>query len=261
MGNPTSALGVTGWLAVLVIIGISVWPTGKGIRDTLYYKYRPANMPLIAPTVTSLFWISVLVLFDVSWVYLFTITSNNGDWVNHLFKNSPNSWDTMMALYLVTVILIKAWNPWIYFVDKIAFYVNGEFSFDVAAKTLFNSQSASAYKAEKANIGSESIETFWRKNEMYYDKNRIVKAGMWVYGLALVALTATITAYYSTKYEAQKNDHYFKIIYWTVFVGLFAAVLGMLFVIGTTLSHYREETDKKDMEKVLARRNEENLSG
>jgi hypothetical protein len=259
MANPTSALGVTGWLIILVIIGISVWPTGKGVRDTLYYKYRPANMPLVAPTVVTLFWISVLVLFDVSWAYLFRITSNTGDWVNHLFKNSPHSWDTMMALYLVTIILIKAWNPWIYFCDKLAFYMDGEFSFEVAAKTTFSTQT-NAYKTAQG-VGNEGIDTFWEKNDKYYARNYIVKAGMWLYSIALIALTATITGYYSTVYESQKNDHYYKVIYWTAFVGLFAGVLGFLFVIATTVMHYRENENKAEMEKILKRRQEENMSG
>jgi len=260
MANPTSALGVTGWLVILVIIGISVWPTGKSIRDTLYYKYRPANLPLIAPTVTHLFWISVLVLYDVSWAYFFLITSNTGGWVDKLFKNSPHSWDTMMSLYLVTVIVLKMWNPWIYFCDKLAFYVDGEYSFDVAAKSTFGTTSG-AYKTARSNVGNDDIEPFWEKNDKYFQRNYIVKAGMWVYSLLLIALTATITGYFSTAYESQKNDHYYKIIYWTAFVGLFAAVLGFLFVIGTTVAWYRDNQHKTDMEKILKRRNEENMSG
>lgn len=262
MGNPTSALGVTGWLALLVVIAISVWPTGKSVRDTLYYKYRPANMPIISPVITSIFWVAVLVLVDVSWVYLFTITSNTGSWVNHLFPNSKNPWDTMMSLYLVTVIFIKMWNPYVYFLDKLSFYAYGEFSFNTAATNVLGPSPNVPYNAAKRATGSDaSIDVFWEKNRKYHTENYIVKVGMWVYALALIALTATITGFYSRQYTAQKNDHYYKVIYWTVFVALFAAVTGFIFVAASTVRAYRETDNKADMEKILARRLEENASG
>jgi hypothetical protein len=269
MGEPSSALGITGWLAILVIGGIIIAPTGKGVRDTFFYKYRPANHPVLSPAVIGFFWVSALILLGVSWIYLLTTTSNNGKWCDHLFPNQAHPWDGMLSLYLVTAVFIKMWNPFVYWLDDQYVYWRGvdvskAASVEMSAQGSAGSRVA-ARKSASASLGDDTPETFMAKQELYYVNGNLVRWGMALYSLALVALLVTIIAFYSNVYSGQKNDQRFKIIYWTVFVSFLVSIFGFIMTCISVFWYSDRESRAKFFDTpnapALVRRNIENTQG
>jgi Zn-dependent protease with chaperone function len=264
--QPSSAIHLTGWLSLLVIAVICIAPTGKGVKDTLYYKYRPANQPYVSPTLTWFFWTAALVLLAVSWYYLLTITSNTHDWVDRLFPNQDHPWDGMLALYLVTVVFIKMWNPFVYWLDDQYIYWQGHSTAagverEFASGSEVRSRAANRYavvNAKENPVGADDVPSFMEKQELYFANNRVVQWGMCLYALAIVALTVTIVAFYSRLYSEQKNDQWFKVIYWTVFVSFLVAVFGALYAFFTAFWFRNKAERQADIAAIITQRNREN---
>jgi formate hydrogenlyase subunit 3/multisubunit Na+/H+ antiporter MnhD subunit len=264
--EPSSAIHLTGWLTVIAVALICVFPTGNGVRNTFYYKYRPASQPYINPGWSWFFWTSALVLLGVSFVYLLTLTSNTGNWANRLFPNASHPWDVMVSLYLVTAILIKMWNPFVYWLDDQWIYWNGRTTlsgvYNELASRGANVPSRGAARAKAAGgqhpVGSDTTDSLWEKHDMYFVTNWLVQGGMIIYSGAVVALLATITGFYSRLYAEQKNDQTFKIIYWTMFVAFFVSVFGLVYVFFVCFYYKYEKEREKDLKAIVDQRNLEN---
>jgi hypothetical protein len=255
--EPKSALHFDGWVALLIVIGFCVMPIGKSVKDTLYYKYRPANQWHLNPGWIWFFWTAALVLVGVSWYYLFTITSTTGNWPDRLFVHQDHPWDGMMSLYLVAVFLIKMWSSWVYWLDNTWAHWAGRPNAPGKPESAYQAVSSGASE-KRTPVGSDDAASIVRKHELYFIENWPVQWGMFFYAAALVAVFGTITGSYSRLYAEQRNDQWFKIIYWTVFVGLFVSVFGWIYTCFTAWYYKAAKDRHAELRAIVDDRNVEN---
>lgn len=237
--DPHSKIGLTGWLAVLVVASVMIAPIGPSIKNTLWYKYRPITVWEHAAYFIAFIWTCAMVLMGVSWYYTLTVTSNNG-WINQLFLHQVYSYDVILALIFVSVILVKSYSWFFCTMDywHFRFSAYTDYSKKDLAADIFNplpSNTAARNRLEttvryrEAVSGATDVETFKANMVKFNLNNNWVRWGTFVYSLAVIGFGATIFGFLATKYNYAPADHSYVVIFWTWFVALVIMVFGFIY--------------------------------
>lgn len=257
VADPESKLGVQGWTTLLVLIMLGLFNTGKSIRRTLYYQYRPDNFWLkeIQPEILGFLWSAALALMIVSLFYFMTVTSNNG-WINHLFPNLPYDYDAMIAFMFVAIILVKGFPVLVCVLDEWNFKTQGgdyEVFFKEAGETAKITDTddrarqrnvkRAAYEnaTAKGASGNITVEEFKRRQSVYHDKNYLVKVGAFLLSLALLIFAVIILGFLGRKYSDAKSDYSYIVIFWTWLGAFVVTVFGVIYTGYTCFSKIDEK--------------------
>jgi hypothetical protein len=270
MSAPASRVGGSaGWALILAVILVAVYDTGYKPQRTLYYHYRPSGWPRsIKPWITALIWTVALVLIAVSYVYFLTVEANSG-WVDELFPGQKYGYDVMAALILVNLFLIKAFPAFFCVMDMFHYMTVKKGTIETASVESNVSTSSNQTVASLRNRNystkvspllnqetKESVEAFRTASETYHDKNWFVKAGTFVYALAVLGFGVTVYAFFITKFNSSaKHANSYQVATWTYFVALLVQVFGLIYTGYMNFSGSVKEFN----EKVIEERKEELL--
>ncbi len=256
--DPASKIGLDGWLAVLVVIGISITKIGPSMKNTLWYKYRTVTgLWEYGPQFIGFLAGSATVLISVAWYYFLTVTSNNG-WVNELFLHQVYSYDVLLALILVYIILIKSYSWFFCMMDYWHFrytaapdYSKKDLAVEalnpVPSNTTLRNRLETQVRYQTAVSGANDIATFQKNMVTYNFNNNWVRWGTFVYLAAVAGFGVTVLGFLATKYNYAPADHSYVVIFWTWTVGFILIVAAWVFNMYAVFS-----TNTSDSAKIQA---------
>lgn len=238
--DPKSLLGPLGWTLLLVLAGLVAMQSSHGVRNTLWYQYRPNNFPVdIAPFAMFIVWTTAQVALAVAFYYFLTVTSNSG-WINNLFPNLSYDYDAMAGLILVCFLWMKGYGYFFWLMDswnytysvqnvKIGTQISESFQSKVSDDSL---QQRAARSTERGSLeinDKVSVVEFKQRVVMYHLNNLWVRWGMFLYSVAFLVVGTIVMAYLARKYGNGKNDHSYLVIFGLWVFTLFVILLGFIY--------------------------------